>query len=260
MTFTTLITGASSGLGAELARQSAALGHDLALCARRTDRLDALAAEITTAHPAVTVRTYALDVTDPDAVRTVFRTADADAGHLDRIVANAGLGRGRTVGSGKPEANRETAVTNVLGVLAQAEAAMELFRERRAGHLVLVSSVSAVRGNRGAMTTYGATKAFVANLGEGLQSDLLRSGTPVDVTVVMPGYIESEMTAKKGGAVEVGGDGKRPPLMVSTEKGVAAVLAAVEERKRRACVPAWPWRAVAALLKVAPLRLVGKIN
>lgn len=260
VTFTTLITGASSGIGAELARQSAALGHDLALCARRTDRLDALAAEITASHPSVTVRTYALDVTDADAVRTVFRAADADAGGLDRIVANAGLGKGRRIGLGEPEANRETARTNVLGALAQAEAAMEIFRERDAGHLVLVSSVSAIRGNRKAMTTYGATKAFVANLGEGLQSDLLQSKTPVDVTVVLPGYIESEMTARKGGSVDAGGDGKRPPLMVPTEKGVRSMLTAIEERKRKAYVPGWPWRVVAALLRVAPLRVVGKIN
>ncbi|MFZ2563360.1 MAG: SDR family oxidoreductase, partial [Corynebacterium variabile] len=196
-TFTTLITGASSGLGAELARQSAALGHDLALCARRTDRLDELATEITASNPSVTVRTYALDVTEGDAVREVFRTADA--GGLDRIVANAGLGKGRKIGSGQPDANRETAQTNVLGALAQAEAAMEIFRERNAGHLVLVSSVSAIRGNRKAMATYGATKAFVANLGEGLQSELLQSKTPIDVTVILPGYIESEMTARKEG-------------------------------------------------------------
>ena len=257
MTFTTLITGASSGIGAELARRSAALGHDLALCARRTDRLDALAAGITASHPAVTVRTYALDVTDPAAVRSVFRAADADAGvgGLDRVVANAGLGKGRRIGSGEPDANRETAVTNVLGVLAQAEAAMEIFRERDGGHLVLVSSVSAIRGNRNAMTTYGATKAFVANLGEGLQSELLRSGTPIDVTVVLPGYIESEMTVGQNG-----GGVKRPPLMVSTEKGVKSMLTAIEERKRKAYVPGWPWRVMGVLLRVAPLKLVGKIN
>lgn len=255
--FTTLITGASSGLGAELARQSAALGHDLALCARRTDRLDELATEITASNPSVTVRTYALDVTDGDTVREVFRTADADAGGLDRIVANAGLGKGRKIGSGQPDANRETAQTNVLGALAQAEAAMEIFRERNAGHLVLVSSVSAIRGNRKAMATYGATKAFVANLGEGLQSELLQSKTPIDVTVILPGYIESEMTARKEGD---DGKAKRPPLMTSTEKGVQSMLTAIEERKRKAYVPGWPWRVIGALLRVAPLTLVGKIN
>lgn len=268
VTFTTLITGASSGIGAEIARQSAALGHDLALCARRTDRLDALAAEITASFPTVTVRTYALDVTDADAVRRVFRTADTDAGRLDRVVVNAGLGKGRKIGSGFPEANRETAVTNVLGALAQAEAATEIFREQGRGHLVLVSSVSAVRGNRGAVTTYGATKAFVANLGEGLQSEFLRSRLPVDVTVVLPGFIESEMTAGITGGASAGdspaGDspagGRRPPFMVSTQTGVRAIMTAVEKRRRRAFVPALPWRGVALLLRVAPLWLVSRLT
>jgi len=63
---TILITGASSGLGAEMARQFAALGHDLALCARRTERLDELAAEIAASHPDVTVSVKALDVTDEE--------------------------------------------------------------------------------------------------------------------------------------------------------------------------------------------------
>ncbi|MDN5582088.1 MAG: SDR family oxidoreductase [Corynebacterium sp.] len=250
MTFTTLITGASSGLGAELARQSAAAGHDLALCARRTERLDALAAEIAASCPAVTVRTYALDVTDPDAVREVFQRADAEA-PLDRVVVNAGLGKGRKVGSGKPEANRETATTNVLGALAQAEAGMEIFRARGAGHLVLVSSVTALRGNRKAMTTYGATKAFVASLGEGLQSELMVSGAGgIDVTVLLPGYIRSEMNEK----VE-----QKTRFMVDTETGVRSMMAAIEARKRRALVPGWPWRLIGPLLKVLPLKVVSKL-
>lgn len=254
--FTTLITGASSGLGAELARQSAALGHDLALCARRTGRLEELSAEITASNPNVTVRTYALDVTDADAVREVFQAADTDAaeaGGLSRIVVNAGLGKGRKIGSGTPESNRETATTNVLGALAQAEAAMELFRAadggKGAGHLVLVSSVSAIRGNRKAITTYGATKAFVANLGEGIQAELLKSKTPIDVTVLLPGYIDSEMTARN----EQG-----TPLMVDTKTGVRAMLTAIEVRKRKAYVPGWPWAVIGRVLRVLPLPLVAK--
>ncbi|MEY8566924.1 SDR family oxidoreductase [Corynebacteriaceae bacterium 7-707] len=249
--FSTLITGASSGLGAELARQSAALGHDLALCARRTGRLDELSAEIAASCPGVTVRTYALDVTDPDAVHRVFRQAEDDAdGGLDRIVVNAGLGKGRKIGSGHPEANRETATTNALGALAQAEAAMEIFRARNSGHLVLVSSVTALRGNRKAMTTYGATKAFVANMGEGLQSELLAAGIPVDVTVLLPGYIRSEMNEK----VE-----QKTRFMVDTETGVRSMMAAVEARRRRALVPGWPWRLIGPVLKVLPLKVVSKL-
>ncbi|MGO1950394.1 MAG: SDR family oxidoreductase [Mycobacteriaceae bacterium] len=254
-TFTALITGASSGLGAELARQSAALGHDLALCARRTDRLEELSAEITASHPQVTVRTYALDVTDADAVREVFQAAHRDAADgLDRIVVNAGLGKGRKIGSGKPEANRETATTNALGALAQAEAAMEIFRGAGggggAGHLVLMSSVTAIRGNRKAMTTYGASKAFVANLGEGIQSELIAAGIPIDVTVILPGYIESEMTARN----EQG-----TPLMVDTETGVRSILASIEARKRRAYAPGWPWRLVSPALRVLPLKVIAKL-
>lgn len=250
-TFTTLITGASSGLGAEMARQSAALGHDLALCARRTDRLEELSSEISSAHPGVNVRLYALDVTDDEAVRTVFQQADADAGAgLDRIVVNAGLGKGRKIGSGKPEANRQTAVTNALGALAQAEAAMEIFRAKNAGHLVLVASVTALRGNRKAMTTYGATKAFLANLGEGLQSELLKSGIPVDVTVLLPGYIRSEMNEK----VE-----QKTRFMVDTQTGVRSMMAAIEGRRRRALVPGWPWRVIGPLLQVLPVKVVSKL-
>src|ERR1700704_3472750 len=85
-----LITGASSGLGAEMARQFAAKGHDLALCARRIDRLEALQSEIVAAHPDLTVVVRALDVDDHDAVFTVFHDLAADLGGIDRVIVNAG--------------------------------------------------------------------------------------------------------------------------------------------------------------------------
>ena len=77
---TILITGASSGLGAEMARQFAARGHDLALCARRTERLEELRAEIAAAHPGRRVEIRALDVNDDDAVFAVFRAFREDFG------------------------------------------------------------------------------------------------------------------------------------------------------------------------------------
>ncbi|WP_447644288.1 SDR family NAD(P)-dependent oxidoreductase [Nocardioides zeae] len=95
MTKTILITGASSGLGAEMARQFAALGHDLALCARRLDRLESLRDEIVAAHPGRRVEVRELDVTDDDAVAAVVADLAATFGHLDRVVVNAGLGKGR---------------------------------------------------------------------------------------------------------------------------------------------------------------------
>lgn len=251
MTFTTLITGASSGLGAEMARQFAALGHDLALTARRTDRLDALKAEIATAHPERRVETYALDVTDDDAVTRVFEQAKGDLGRLDRVIVNAGLGKGAPYGKGSHYANRETITTNVLGAAMQTEAAMAIFREQKAGHLVLVSSVTALRGMPKSMTTYGATKAFLASLGEGIRSEMMgKPDLDIDVTVLYPGYIRTEMNEK----VE-----QKTKFMVDTEVGVRSMVVAIEGRKAKALVPPKPWVAVGSAMKVLPLSVVRKL-
>lgn len=239
-----LITGASAGLGAEMARQFAARGHDLALCARRLDRLEALADEVREA-TGRRVEVAALDVTDGDAVRRVFGGLAAAFGGLDRIVVNAGVGKGAPLGTGRPDANLTTARTNFLGALHQCEAALELFREQRSGHLVLVSSVSAVRGMPRSMTTYAATKAGVSALGEGIRAE----GVPgVDVSVIHPGYIDSEM--------HVGA--RKPALMVDTETGVRAIVAAIERRRATAYVPRWPWLPVAMAMKVLPISVVRR--
>src|SRR5882762_276904 len=157
-----LITGASSGLGAEMARQFAALGRNLALCARRTDALETLRDELLAAYPGITVSIAKLDVNDHDAVFTVFHAFADELGTLDRVIVNAGLGKGQPIGTGSFHANKQTAETNFVGALAQCEAAMEIFRKQNAGHLVVISSVSALRGFPGNTTTYAATKAGVS--------------------------------------------------------------------------------------------------
>ncbi|GAB3075814.1 SDR family oxidoreductase [Nocardioides zeae] len=248
MTKTILITGASSGLGAEMARQFAALGHDLALCARRLDRLEELRAEITAARPDRRVEVRELDVTDDDAVAAVFSDLAGTFGHLDRVVVNAGLGKGAPLGTGKHHANRQTAVTNFLGALAQTDAALEVFRAQGAGHLVMISSMAAMRGMPGATTTYAATKAGVAHLAEGVRAEV--HGTPIKVTVLYPGFIASEMNDGTGG---------NPPMLVSTEKGVRAMVAAIEKEKDSACVPPLPWAPLSVVMKHAPMPLFRKL-
>jgi short-subunit dehydrogenase len=253
---TILITGASSGLGAEMARQLAAAGHDLALCARRIERLEELRTEIHDARPgggrAPRVEVRALDVNDADQVFEVFRAFRddfaADGRTIDRIVINAGLGKGAPLGTGGYAANRETAMTNFVGALTQAEAAMEIFRAQDSGHLVMISSMSAMRGLPRSMTTYAATKAGVAHLAEGLRNELL--GKPIKVTVLYPGYIASEMNERVA---------RTTPLMVSTEKGVKAMVDAIEKEKASACVPALPWAPLSVVMKHAPLPLFKKL-
>ena len=245
---TTLITGASSGLGAEMARQLAASGHHLALTARRVDRLEALREEILAAHPDLEVVVHAHDVNDHDAVFEVFRAAVADLGGLDRVIVNAGLGKGGRIGTGTFEANRETAQTNFIAAMAQCEAAMEHFYERRAGHLVVISSVSAMRGMPGSMAAYAATKAGIAHLAEGIRMDLVgRRGLDIAVTTLFPGYIASEMNEK----VE-----QEQKLMVDTATGVRSMVKAIEKEVDEAAVPGWPWAALGQVMKPAPRGVV----
>lgn len=242
-----LITGASAGMGQEMARQFAAKGHNLALTARREERLEALRTELTERYPQLQVVIHRLDVTDHDQVFEVFRKADAELGQLDRIIVNAGLGKGAPLGTGRFDANRETALTNFVGALAQAEAAMELFRSRNVGHLVLMSSVSGLRGLPKTVTTYAATKAALASLGEGLQLELL--GKPIKVSTIFPGYIRSEMNEHVA----------HTPLIVDTVPGVRAIVAAIEAEKAKAYVPPWPWSPLARVMRYAPLPLLKRM-
>ena len=244
-----LITGASSGLGAEMARIFAAKGRDLALCARRLDRLEALRAELLAAHPAITVAVRALDVNDHDAVFRVFDELRAELGGLDRVVVNAGLGKGARIGTGRFYANRETAMTNFVGALAQCEAAMQHFRAVNAGHLVVVSSMSAVREMPGNLTTYAASKAAVARLANGLRVEM--HGTPIRVTTLYPGYVATEMSGRAH---------QRTPLMVSAQKGAQAMVGAIEREVGNAVVPRWPWKPLGLLMRYAPAGVLRRFT
>jgi short-subunit dehydrogenase len=242
-----LITGASSGLGAGMARHYGMAGHQLVLCARRVERLEEIKADLEGAGAGSAVLLKRLDVTDQAQVFTVFGEAADALGGLDRIIVNAGIGKGAPIGTGHFEANRETVTTNALGALAQCEAAMELFRAVGRGHLVVIASVSAVRGARAYMTTYAATKAFVASLAEGIRSDVM--GSRIRVTTILPGYIESEMTARA----------RRTPYLVDNATGVNAIVSAIDREPDQAIVPWWPWRPIAAAMRIMPLRVVRRL-
>ncbi|MFU8784223.1 SDR family oxidoreductase [Aliidiomarina sp.] len=245
-----LITGASSGLGEEMARQFAAKGHDLALCARRTERLEALQAEIAEKYPQVTVILQALDVNDHDAVFRVFNEFKEELGGLDRVIVNAGMGKGGSLGTGLFKYNKLTAETNYIAALAQCEAALEIFRAQNDGHLVTISSVSALRGMPRALTAYASSKAALVNLSEGIRADLLRSKSPIKVSCIMPGFIRSEINEKV----------KNTPFMCDTVPGVRSMVQAIEKEQASAYVPGWPWNVIAFLIKRLPLRIVMKMG
>jgi short-subunit dehydrogenase len=241
-----LITGASAGLGAGLAREFAARGRNLALCARRLDRLETLREELVGTYPGIRVAIHSLDVNDHDAVFRTFRSFASGLGQIDRVVVNAGSGSGAPLGTGRFDANRESAETNFVAALAQCEAAMELFREQNSGHLVVMSSVAALRGGRRAATVYAASKAGLSVLAEGIRMDV--ADTPIRVTAIHPGYIRTDFNA---GSTNV-------PFIVDAETGCRALARAIEREPASAYVPGWPWRLVAPLYRIAPAPLLGR--
>jgi short-subunit dehydrogenase len=243
-----LITGASSGLGEQMARVWAAEGRDLALCARRGDELERLRDELMSDHPGIRVVTRSLDVNDPKATEGVFSECALELGGLDRVVANAGIGRGGPIGKGFAEDNRATAQTNFVGLLNQAEVAVSHFRQAESGHFVIMSSMAALRGMQAHMNVYSATKAAVAALGEGLRSDLWHS--PVKVTVIHPGWIETPLAAQA----------PKVRWAVDTVTGTAAIVAAIEREPARAYVPARPWAFAAVPMKLLPLGVFRRLG
>lgn len=246
-----LITGASSGLGRGMAREFARAGSDLALCARRIDRLQALKAELEAAHPGIRVAIRSLDVTDYTQVFEVFASLRAELGALDRVVVNAGIGQGAPIGKGQFALNRSIVETNFLAALAQCEAAMEIFREASQGHLVLISSMSAMRGMRGGLTAYAASKAGLASLAEGIRTDMLRKPA-IKVSTIYPGYIRTDMND--------GAPAKQTPFIIDEASGCRLLVRAIEREKPKAYVPWWPWAPLGWLMQRMPLAWVANLN
>jgi short-subunit dehydrogenase len=241
----TLITGASSGLGAGMARHLAATGHNLVLTARRVDRLEELRDELLALNSEIVVVVEQLDVDEADQVFSVFERAAEEVGGLDRVIVNAGIGRGARIGAGRWQENRATATTNFLAALVQCEAAMQHFYDRGEGHLVVISSVTADRGMSGAVNTYAATKAAMGHIAEGIRLDLARrQGHDIAVTTLFPGYIESDMTESVPG---------KKPFMVSVQRGTAEMVDLIEREVSSVHVPRWPWEPIGMALRNLPI-------
>lgn len=246
---TIIITGASSGLGAGMATQFAKMGYNLGICARRTERLDSLKTQLQAQSANINIQVKALDVTDYDQVFAVFNEFAEEFGTIDRIIINAGIGEGRRIGKGHFAINRRTAELNFVAGLAQCEAAMAIFRQQNSGHLVVISSMSAMRGLPKHLTTYAASKAGIAHLAEGIRAEMLMDKLPIKVSTIYPGYIRTEINA---GAAPL-------PFEVSEEVGTKSLALAIEAEPAEAFVPEMPWGIMEKLMKSLPLEVVNKL-
>jgi NADP-dependent 3-hydroxy acid dehydrogenase YdfG len=178
-----LITGASTGIGAETARQAVGRGWRVVLGARSEDKLVELAGELGEDN-ALARR---CDVTEWDDQEAFVAAAIERFGQVDAVFANAGFGAKRGFLEETPEQWRSMVLTNVLGVAYSIRASLPHFRDRNSGHFLLTSSVAGRRALPGSL--YSSTKWAVCGMGEALRQEV--ADTPIKVTLIEPGMVDT---------------------------------------------------------------------
>lgn len=236
----TLITGASSGIGEALAIECAKRGDTLFLCGRNAQRLE----QVVRRCRALNASTYGtvLDVTDREAVEAWIQASDVIA-PIDRVFANAGIGTGEE----NEENVRRTFAVNVGGTLNVVLPAIELFRPRSTGQIIITASIAGY-GPLKSCPSYSATKSCLKTWGLGLRGMLSSSG--IKVSVVCPGFVRSRITDRNTCPM---------PFFMEADQAARTILNGV---RRNVGLIAFPWqmRFATWLLSVLPFRLNEWIN
>jgi short-subunit dehydrogenase len=232
-----IIVGASSGLGWELAIQLADKGYQLGVMGRREALLNKLVEKLPGTH-----FIQSTDVSNAEQSQTELEELIARMGDVELIVLSSGVG----LFENKLEwaAEREMIDVNVRGFAALTIVAMEHFTRRGAGHLAGISSMAAhIFGAK--TVTYHATKAFVSNYLAGMRQRAIRSGLPITITTIEPGFIKTPM---------VHGN---PLWMAPVEKGVTQMVAGLLNKKNHIYITK-RWRYVAFVADLMPHWLLRK--
>ena len=230
-----VITGASGGLGAAIARRYAAAGATLGLIARRAQELDRFAATC-----AGTCATHAADVRDSAAMRAAAADFTSQHGVPDIVIANAGVSIGTLTEAPEDEqAFRDVFDINVIGMVNTFQPYIAPMRSRGGGVLVGIASVAGYRGLPGS-GAYSASKAAAISYLESLRVDLRGSG--ITVITLCPGYIVTAMTDKNP---------YRMPFIMTADEAANKIAAIIEKRKTYAVIP-WQMAVVARLMHVLP--------
>jgi short-subunit dehydrogenase len=226
------ITGASAGIGAALAREFARRGAHLALAARRTERLGALAAELRDGGTQAIV--VACDVTRDGDMETAAAAAREAFGRIDVVIANAGFGVVGAVERLTLDDYRRQFETNVFGVLRTIYATLDDLKRSR-GRLAIIGSVSGhLATPRG--SPYAMSKFAVRALAEALRHELRPAG--VAVTLISPGLVESELRlVDNQGVLHEGARDLAPSwLRMSAPAAARDIVTAIERRRREAVI------------------------
>ena len=233
-----IIIGGSSGIGRALAVTLSLEGYRVGVVARRTDLLAGLQAELT--GPCV-IKT--VDVSHPELAMPLLRELIEELGDVELFIVSAGTGFDNPAFAWEPE--RETIIVNVLGFAGMVNVAVAHLETRGSGHLVGISSLAALRGNRVA-PAYAASKAFVSNYLQGVRYRFTKLKLPIVVTDVQPGFVDTRMS-------------KDPRFWVASPQTAARqIAAAIRGRKQRVYVTR-RWRLIAWLMHVVPDALYSRL-
>ena len=241
-----IIVGASSGIGAALARRLAAEGNRLALLARRADLLAALCDEINTASVEKRAFPYVHDVTDYDSIPGLLQDITAKLGGLDLFIYNAGISFPSDMEHYEFEKDRRVTEVNYLGALAWLNQVAAMFYQLKAGQIVGISSVAGERGRVG-KPAYNASKAALNFYLESLRNRLTRRG--VHVLTVKPGYVLTGMTS----------DLKNPPFAIPPERAAADICKAIH-RRRQVIYTAPIWGLVMLVVRNIPSIIFRRLS
>ncbi len=232
------ITGASSGLGAALARVYADEGSNVGLFARRRNALAEVAASLPPDRNAV----YDGDVRDIDALARAAGDFIARFGPPDAVIANAGVSQGVLTERSDLPMFRAILDTNVLGIANTFAPFVGAMRTARRGALVGIASIAGFRGLPGS-GAYSASKAAAIAYLESLRIE--ERDTGVAVITVCPGYIATEMTARNPYPM---------PFLLDADEAARRIVRAIERRRKFYVLP-WPMAVVGSLLRVMPRTL-----
>ncbi|MFE5286023.1 SDR family NAD(P)-dependent oxidoreductase [Nocardia sp. NPDC056611] len=242
-----LVTGASAGIGSAFARDLAARGVDVVLVARDKSRLEELAEELKTRH-AIDVEVLPADLAEEGSLEAVERRLSAEP-FVDLLVNNAGVGTFGAFTATDIAAEIQTVGVNVLAPLRLTRRAIQKMHARGSGAIIAVSSMDALQPTP-YHSVYGASKAFVNSLFEAIHEEA--RSTPITITTVMPGYVQTEFTKTAG--VDGALDRVPRPLILTPERVAAESLDGAADG-RAMVVPGRMYKISAALLRVLPRSL-----
>ncbi|RHX84091.1 SDR family oxidoreductase [Leptospira stimsonii] len=242
-----LITGASSGIGKELARLYAEAGANVALTARRKDSLKKIADDVKAKGAKGKIVFDSLDVADYEQNFKVIPKLVKELGGLDLIILNAGISTSSSFGGRSFEADRKVIETNLIGAMAGVEAVLPTFQKQKSGQIVGISSVASFRGLPGS-ASYSSSKAGLSTYLEAVRGEVSRYG--IRVTVIHPGFIDTPINNQM----------KSRPFVVPVEKGAQKIYKRIENKVLSATVPWFPWAFIGSLMRNMPEFLWSKIN